>query len=166
MLNIEDLWIGDLLRLKKSGRIGKYAGNAGLKIKIKVGEKIILTTIGNLEEAPEEQASEPNFIARPTLITQTPKTINATIDLHIEVLNPSLTHARAERIIDVQVKAAEDFIKNAIKQRLPKIEIIHGKGTGVLKSEVDHLIYLYRHEIKAQFPLNQGGSVEIWFINP
>ncbi|MGK0316537.1 MAG: dsDNA-specific endonuclease/ATPase MutS2 [Saprospiraceae bacterium] len=165
---ISELWIGDLLRLKKSGRVGKFAGiSPNQKIKVKVEGKVILTTPGNLEHAPDNHSdTEEQFIPRPTFTTQTPKPLNSVIDLHIEILSPSLTNARAERIIDFQVNAAQAFIEDAIAQRLPKIEIIHGKGAGVLKMEVEHLIYLNAEHIKAQFPLNKGGSIELWFVVP
>lgn len=165
---ISELWIGDLLRLKKSGRVGKFAGiSADQKIKVKIDGKVILTTPGNLEHAPDNHSdTEEQFISRPTIIKQTPKPLNSVIDLHIEILNPSLLNARPERIIDFQVTAAKDFLENAIEQGFPKIEIIHGKGAGVLKMEVEHLIYLNSEHIKAQFPLNKGGSIELWFVVP
>lgn len=165
---ISELWIGDLLKLKKSGRIGKFAGiSPEQKVKVKIEGKIILTTPGNLEHAPDNHSdSATNFIPRPTIVKQVPKPLNSVLDLHMEVLNPSMINARPERIIDYQVNAAEDFIKDAIEDRLPKVEIIHGKGIGVLKMEVEHLIHLYSDHIKAQFPLNKGGSIEIWFVLP
>lgn len=165
---ISELWIGDLIRLKKSGRVGKFAGiSPEQKIKVKIGDKVILTTPGNLEHAPDNHSdSEDQFIPRPTLTKQTLKPLNSVIDLHIEILNPSLLNARPERIIDFQVTAAKDFLEKAIEQGFPKIEIIHGKGAGVLKMEVEHLIYLNSEHIKAQFPLNKGGSIELWLINP
>jgi dsDNA-specific endonuclease/ATPase MutS2 len=164
---ISELWIGDLLRLKKSGRVGKFAGiSPEQKIKVKVGDKIILTTPGNLEHAPDNHSDNDNqFIPRPSITKQTPKPLNSIIDLHIEILNPSLLNARPERIIDFQITAAKKFIESAIEQKLPKIEIIHGIGAGVLKMEVEHLIYLYSEHIKAQFPLNKGGSIELWLTN-
>jgi dsDNA-specific endonuclease/ATPase MutS2 len=167
-LIISELWIGDLLKLKRSGRIGKFAGiSSEQKIKVKVDGKIILTTPGNLEHAPDNHSeTESKFIPRPSISKQTPNSIDNVIDLHMDVLNPSMVHARPERIIDYQVNAAENFIKSAIEKQLPKIEIIHGKGAGVLKMEVEHLIHLYSDHIKAQFPLNKGGSVELWFSIP
>ncbi len=165
---ISELWIGDLLKLKKSGRIGKFAGiSKEQKIKVNIGGKIILTTPGNLEHAPDNHSdSENEFIPRPTIEKQEPKVLSNVIDLHIEVLNPSMTNTRPERIIDYQVTAAKKFIEEAIDNRTRKVEIIHGKGAGVLKMEVEHLVHLYSEYIKARFPTNAGGAIELWFTNP
>lgn len=165
---ISELWIGDLLRLKKSGRIGKFAGiSSEQKVKVKIEGKIILTTPGNLEHAPDNQSDNSiDFIERPSYTKQDPKPLNSILDLHLESLNPSMINARPERIIDYQVSEAENFIKEAIEKRLPKIEIIHGKGAGVLKMEVEHLLHLYDDHVKAKFPINAGGAVEVWFTTP
>lgn len=161
---ISELWIGDLLKLKKSGRIGKFAGiSQEQKVKVNIGGKIVLTTPGNLEHAPDNHSdSNVDFIPRPTIIKQEPKALSNVIDLHLEVLNPSMINARPERIIDYQVKSAQDFIEISIKQNTKKVEIIHGKGEGVLKSEVLHLLSLY-DEVNFIFDKNRGGSSEVWF---
>ncbi len=168
MIKVSELWIGDLLRLKRSGRIGKFAGvSPNQKIKVKVDNKVILTTVKNLEYAPNNISdNNTSYIERPSFNKSSPVSINNILDLHIEVLNPSMVNTRAERIVNYQIEAAENFIKEAIARRLPKIEIIHGKGAGILKMEVEHLLHLHSEHIKAQFPINQGGSVEIWFVTP
>ena len=165
---ISELWIGDLLKLKKSGRIGKFAGiSTEQKVKVKINGKIILTTPGNLEHAPDNHTdSENEIIPRPTFIRQQYKKLSNIIDLHMEVLNPSMINARPERIIDYQVNAAKIFIEEAIANGTQKIEIIHGKGAGVLKMEVEHLVHLNSEYVKAKFPTNGGGAIELWFTNP
>lgn len=164
MLNIDDLWIGDLLVLKKSGRIGKFNGRSGhKKVKVKVGEKNVITPITNIELAPEgSTVNTIDYSHRPKLVKQTKTSLSDKIDLHIEVLNPSLTHGRAERIVDFQVKAAEDFIEQSIANGTKKIEIIHGKGEGVLKSEILHLLSL-NDKVQFTFDKNNGGVTEVWF---
>lgn len=163
-MDINDLWIGDLLRLKKSGRIGKFDGLSGhKKIRVKVGEKIVLTTVSNVEYAPEATLEEsPTYSNRPKKIIKTSAALSDTIDLHIEVLNPSLHSSRVERIVDFQIKAARDFIENSIDNGTRKILIIHGRGEGVLKSEVLHLLSLY-DEVQYTFDKHNGGATEVWF---
>ena len=164
MLNIGDLWIGDLLILKKSGRIGKFNGVSGhKKIKVKIGDKNVITTIGNVEIAPEGTVIQVfDYSNRPSITKQKVTALSDTIDLHIEVLNPSLKHGRAERIVDFQVKAAKDFIHDAITHGTKQVLLIHGKGAGVLKSEIDHLLSLM-DEVQFTFEKNNGGATEVWF---
>jgi dsDNA-specific endonuclease/ATPase MutS2 len=164
MLNIDDLWIGDLLLLKKSGRIGKFNGRSGYKkIKVQIGEKNVITPIGNVKLAPEGTNIETyDYSHRPKIEKQKVTELSASIDLHIEVLNPSLKNGRAERIVDFQVKAAEDFIENAIANSTKQVLIIHGKGEGVLKLEIAHLLSL-SEDVQFTFEKNNGGATEVWF---
>jgi len=164
MIDINDLWIGDLLRLKKSGRIGKFDGRSGhKKVRVKIGTKTVITPITNIEYAPEgAQVDNTDFSHRPQKAeTPKPSSLLDTIDLHIEVLNPSLQYGRVERIVDFQVKAAKDFIEESIDNGTKKIIIIHGKGEGVLKSEILHLLSLY-DEVQFTFEKNNGGATEVW----
>lgn len=164
MVDIDDLWIGDLLLLKKSGRIGKFNGRSGhKKVKVKIGEKIVITPIGNIELAPENaKIDEFDYSHRLQKPKPTAVQLSDTIDLHIEVLNPSLQNSRVERIVDFQIKAAKSFIESSIKSSTKKILIIHGKGEGVLKSEIVHLLSLY-DAVQFTFDKNGGGATEVWF---
>jgi len=165
-MDVNDLWIGDYVMLKKSGRVGKYDGIDRMgKHKVKIGEKIVKTTAKNLEKADEPKI-QPKYIelkeekeidhSHPT-----GKKLEESIDLHIEILNPNLLNAQPERIIDFQIKAAKTFIERCIDSGTSRIEIIHGRGEGVLKLEVHHLISLY-DEVQFSFEKNRGGSTEIW----
>ena len=78
------------------------------------------------------------------------------------VLNPSLQTGRAEHIVDFQIKAAKTFIEKSIDQGTRKILIIHGKGEGVLKSEILHLLSL-NDSVQFTFDKNNGGATEVWF---
>ena len=123
----------------------------------------MITTIGNVELAPEGSVADPPiFSNRPKIKKEKPKELSASIDLHMEVLNPSLQHGRPERIVDIQIKAAKEFIDKSIAHGTKQILIIHGKGEGVLKSEIDHLLSLY-DEVKFTFSKNNGGATEVWF---
>jgi len=164
MLNIDDLWIGDLVLLKKSGRIGKFNGRSGhKKIKVQIAGQNVITPIGNVELAPEDTILEEyDYSHRPKIESKKTTTLSDSIDLHIEVLNPSLKNGRAERIVDFQVKAAEDFIHDAIAHGTKQVLLIHGKGEGVLKSEITHLLSLI-DDVQFTFEKNNGGATEVWF---
>ncbi|MDF1698203.1 MAG: Smr/MutS family protein [Saprospiraceae bacterium] len=164
MIDINDLWIGDLLLLKKSGRIGKFDGRSGhKKVRVKIGNKIVISPITNIEMAPESSETTPDiFSLRPEKKIVKSSSFSDQIDLHIEVLNPSLKHARVERIVDFQVKAAKKFIEESIASNTKQVLIIHGKGEGVLKLEIAHLLSLY-DEVQFTFEKNNGGATEVWF---
>ena len=49
-----------------------------------------------------------------------------------------------------------------IRNRLPNALIIHGKGEGVLRQEIRHMISL-EPKIKLQISVNHDGATEIWF---
>lgn len=159
-MDINDLWIGDLVQLKKSNRVGKYEGSKNGKALINIQGKKVLTPASNLLPYEEPEAplkldlseERPSASHRPDRV----------LDLHIEKLQPALTHALPERIVTYQVAAAREHVEAAIKHRYLTIELIHGKGEGVLKLEVRHLLSLY-DEVRATFDKNQGGSTEVWF---
>lgn len=166
MIDVNDLWIGDVVRLKRSGRVGRFDGIAtNGKIKVKLGEKIVVTTQINLELAKESDLPDslskykPNIIQAKSSSLGSP--ISNVIDLHIEVLNPSLINGQPERIISYQINAARAFINQSLANQRRIVEIIHGKGQGVLRSEVIHLLSLY-DEVDFTFPKNDGGSTEVW----
>ncbi len=168
MIDIDDLWIGDTVILIKSGRIGKYEGlGKNNKLRINIGHKIVISTISNIAPyTPAERDIVKEFtkkhlsVEKPTAKKVGRQTI---LDLHIEVLNPNLKNQRPERIVQVQIDAAKSFIENAISKNYHSIQIIHGKGLGVLKSEIIHLLSLY-DEVKISVPINDGGATEVLFI--
>jgi len=43
MVNLKELWIGDNVRLKKSGRIGTFEGEVNGKARVKLKDKIVLS---------------------------------------------------------------------------------------------------------------------------
>lgn len=159
-MQLEDLWIGDEVRLKKSGRIGKYEGvNQDGKLKIKCDGKIVLTTLGNIElyERKDEKVLYLEEDVKKPSVTDIPKSL----DLHMETLAPQLLNAPPERILKYQVEQAKTYLETVIEYKLPRVEIIHGKGTGVLRHEIEHLCSLY-DEVRYTVPTKDGGGTEIW----
>ena len=162
MIKVEDLWVGDQVVLKKSNRIGTYEGKKDGKLKVKVRGKIVLTSAKNLVlhiEKEEEKVTFPSIDLIQDTIESRPPPV---LDLHIEKLHPSLKNSRAERIIDYQIKAAKQHIEDAIRFKYPRIALIHGKGQGVLKQEIRHLLSLYT-EVKSCEIINDGGGTEATF---
>ncbi len=93
------------------------------------------------------------------------------IDLHIEELRERHTHLTNYEIVQIQMSACRAFVMEAINTKSKKIIIIHGKGEGVLKSEIrsyldklskDRDINLEYYDASFQ-KYGQGGATEIIF---
>ncbi len=158
MLKLDDLWIGDKVLLKKSGRVGTFEGVKNGKVRVKCADKIVVTPVVNLDIYIEKEVT-PDF-SLDVEIYPKPSRPDPVIDLHIENLNPWLKNNRPERIIDYQIAAARNYIDLIIEFNMLRAEIIHGKGEGILKSEVHHLLSM-RSEVKHFVLMNDGGSTEI-----
>ena len=162
-MNLDELWVGDFLRVRSSGQIGRFEAIKGQLVRIKL-EKGYL----DVEKEDIEPADDPHVVSSQTAIydkksvkEETSSFNGSSIDLHIEVLNPHMIDALPERIRDFQIEQCKAFLQYAITKRYASIEIIHGKGTGLLKKEIQHLLKL---EPAVTFFLekNQGGSTEVW----
>lgn len=158
MLIIKDLWIGDIVKIKSSGRIGKYEGTHKTgKARINVEGKIYLSSGRNLELYEEKEKEEKlTFESEKVIKTEA----HDIIDLHIETLNPNLTNAMPERIYDYQMKAFITFLDQASQSYKNEFTIIHGKGTGVLKQSVMEYIKTDKR-VKLYESIHDGGAVRI-----
>ena len=158
MINLKELWIGDIVKIVSSGRIGKFEGiHASGKARINASGKIYLAGAKNLViyEAPE--AEEKLFFDEPS----TPKKkIADTIDLHIEKLKPDMLSSLPERIYDYQMKACIQYINDTKDSHMNSFTIIHGKGSGVLKQSVMDYIKTVK-TIKFYEVIHDGGAVRI-----
>lgn len=161
-INTEKLWIGDRLRVRRSGETGYFEGmspngfvlfrsNEGMK-KYGLDELELIDEKIEHEELswPKDQKSEIGPV------------VERVIDLHYEKLFPGKSEAVAQMVLRKQLEACKNFIEKAIHHKLPTIMIIHGIGTGLLRLEVEHLLSKY---IEVQFYLskNEKGATEVWF---
>src|SRR5436190_13633171 len=64
-------------------------------------------------------------------------------DLHIEKLVPNKRGMSNYDILNLQTETAQRHIEFAIRNRIPKIVLIHGVGDGVLKAELDFMLGRY-----------------------
>lgn len=85
------------------------------------------------------------------------------IDLHIEEIIDNYTHLSNGEIVDIQIKYARNMLDKAKSKKIPKIIFIHGKGKGVLRSELHHLLSGYTHIefYDASFKKYGGGATEV-----
>lgn len=154
---LTDFWIGDRVRLVKSGRQGTFEGvHPSGKARVKIGDRIILSSSHNIIEV-EEEKKRPDIHLQEEGSKYSGKSFDTTIDLHAEVLDSSLVHQAPQMIIQKQVRACKEFIEFAIQLKRAEITIIHGKGEGQLRLEVEHLLGQY-DEVVFHSLIHDGGA--------
>lgn len=160
-MKIQDLWIGDAVMLKRSGQQGTYEGidDSG-KLIVKIEGKVFFSTIDNLELSPEKIESKEIFFDENHVSNDI--SIKDAIDLHIEIIAPHMKNELPSRIVSFQMEKCKKYIEKAIDSKMKIVTIIHGKGEGVLRSEVHHLLSLY-DEVKFVIPKHNSGATEVWF---
>lgn len=84
------------------------------------------------------------------------------IDLHIDTFFKNYQQLNNAEILTMQLERAERFINHAKLNRYQQITIIHGKGKGVLKQEVQKLIKeVYDLKFKEE-PKSLGGATIVF----
>lgn len=162
-MNLSDLWIGDLLRIKSTGKVGSYEGSIGSDIallKIRGVKVEVLASELKIYKEPKEEkpALKKVYKTNPIIIKSLPNEI----DLHLEKLTDNHAQIIPDVKLDFQINACISYIQNAIEQRKHKVLIIHGKGNGTLKAEVINLVQDFS-QITKTIELNNGGAMEVWF---
>ena len=80
------------------------------------------------------------------------------VDLHIELLTSKYHYLDNFEIVQIQLNECHKKIQQAINSNISKLIIVHGIGTGVLKSEVHKLLRNY----KLRFYLSKdAGATEV-----
>ena len=164
-MDLSELWIGDSVKLRSSGKVGTYIGtNAKGRPRVQLEDKVVLTRPNNLE-VYEEPIKDDAQLDLETI--ESPKVSNAAylsreIDLHIESLNLSLAHEAPQIILNHQIKRCKAFIESVITVKVSPVTIVHGKGKGQLKLEVEYLLSQY-DEYQHSVLTNDGGASQIWF---
>jgi len=161
---MSDFWIGDWVRVISSGKIGKFEGEINNKAKVKFKNKVVLYELDDIQLLPEEEITTDTFkfpdIPKKSSVSS--KKYSNTIDLHIEQLAPQMQHEIPELIVSYQVKRAKAFIIESIKRKQLNVTIIHGKGIGALKMEIEALLKSFS-EVYFTKSINDGGALEILF---
>lgn len=160
MLKLKDLWIGEDLKLKSNQKTGKFEGiGAQNHAFVKIDGKMHLIEAKDLEVyTPPKEDQELEL--DPELPKPNSSVFENKIDLHIDKLNPDLVNAEPTRILAFQTASVSSFIEEAIERRQYTVSIIHGIGTGQLKSEVHHILNGYKQVSHYQL-INQGGATEV-----
>jgi len=164
MIDLQELWIGDELIHRVSLEKGRFEGLSkdGFVLfrtqhNIKKFKPEEIEKLENLEIDPELPFL-PEFESKATV---NPIFRNNIIDLHIETLAPHLINSAPERILLYQMEIFNQFLSWAIKQKYYSVQIIHGKGTGVLREEIRSILN-FNTEIKIWQSIHQDGATEVW----
>lgn len=168
-MNLNDLWIGDEVEIIRSGRIGKFQGTNKGKARVEVGGKILLVPSAGLQLVPEKKFQRIEDIDDLTDKDLVKKTFfqesyafKPEIDLHIEVLQPSKKNDNPVAILEFQLRRLEEFLNEAVRLRIGKVHIIHGRGTGALRMETLHMIDGIPEKASI-YPINNDGGVTVYF---
>lgn len=167
-MDLNELWIGDYLRIKSSGEQGTYEGKdeqgrALIKIdsSVRTAEvidieliempKIDLNAKPVIEEVESEDSEHSDDIWA---------NFSSIIDLHIVELVGEDPKDRPADPLSFQVAKCRTFISKAVEKKLKRIIIIHGKGDGTLKTEV-HLLLKTFPEVGMTLDIHEGGATEV-----
>ena len=159
-MNVDDLWIGDRLRTKSSRLTGTFEGLQGNRVRLKTDQGIILVPQHDLEPAPEPNEEDEVWEQGHTESGESPATFHPEIDLHLD-LWPQYRPNHWATALDFQLMHCKKFLDQAVQHRASRIVIIHGKGAGILKDQVCHLLGDYP-QVYQQFEINRGGALEVW----
>ena len=126
---------GEKVRIKSNGMVGEIA---------KVSSKAIVVNIGNISSklTPDKVERITSNEYRDAVKTVAPKVSSVNIDSSITErklnFSPELD-VRGERLNDAIEKVTR-YIDDAVMLGIPGVRIIHGKGTGVLRDEIQKLL--------------------------
>ena len=86
------------------------------------------------------------------------------IDIHIENLLDNYYHMSNYEIVNYQLDKCENIIHKAMKSKIHKLVIIHGKGQGILRKEVHDLLYSLSLDFKdSDYMRDSGGATDVFF---
>ena len=93
------------------------------------------------------------------------------IDLHIEELRDDHRHLTNFQIVQIQMTACRAFIQDSLAYNRKKVVLIHGKGEGVLQSEIHSYLDRLSNYSGSQLEYNDasyqrygiGGATEVFF---
>ena len=125
---------GEKVRVKENGMVGEVA---------KVSAKAVIVTIGNISsKMPLDKVERitSNEYKNAVKETSRPSSIKFDSSISERKLNFSTEmDVRGERLNDAIEKVTR-YVDDAIMLGMPSVRIIHGKGTGVLRDELQKMI--------------------------
>ncbi|HLF64888.1 MAG TPA: Smr/MutS family protein [Saprospiraceae bacterium] len=161
---MHDYWIGDRVWITSLQQEGIFEGEQADQAIVKVNNEKKLFPLSDLTLLPEEEddfdLEALGVHTKP--IPKNPFDFPDTIDLHIEELNPKLIDAEPALILAHQRSRLKDFLSAAIHHHKSQVTIIHGKGEGVLRSDVLTVLKEFS-EIRTIEEEGHGGAMIVKF---
>ena len=131
---------------------------------IKIGNAHAMTLNFNKNEVIKaKEIPKPNYINKEK---KSKKEVPVPeFDLHIEKLVKNYKSMSNYDILTLQSETAKKHIEFAIRNRIPKIVLIHGVGEGILKSELDFMLGRYENVTfqDANYQKYGLGATEVYF---
>ena len=171
-MEIKNLWIGDEVRLIKSQRVGKVVKiDNNAKIVVSVGTSKVTTHAGNLELFRHEPKQKFQDIDEWLANNEKPsieKNVKIKkhvagnfIDLHLDKLDTQGKIILEQNILEFKMNTFTTWFENTYKKRYATMTVVHGKGTGTLKSVLESWL---KSDHRVQFikSINDDGALEIW----
>lgn len=115
--------VGDRVLVSKLSKTGTVDSVSGDSARINCGGITITSKLSDLYAAPEEKTSKP----KPQSTAKFVRAVNAEAKMELDI--------RGETVLDA-LDAIDRFLDNAVMDHLSSVSIIHGKGTGALRSGV------------------------------
>lgn len=126
---------GEKVRIKSNGMVGEI---------MKVSAKTVVVNIGNISSklSPDKVERITSNEYRDAVKDSAPRTSRVVLDSSISArklnFSPELD-VRGERLNDALDKVTR-YVDDAIMLGIPSVRIIHGKGTGVLREEIQKML--------------------------
>lgn len=159
-------WIGDPVEIISTGKKGLYHGTGPQgEVQIKLQDGTITNVSSDDIRLAEEEIETvhetlqwiPEKIAR----SEREPTQSYRLDLHYENLVRYFAHPPELSILEFQLSICAQFAQAAIENKMPFIRIIHGRGKGVLKNEVERILRQYPEFTLISFNPNMA-AVDAW----
>jgi len=127
---------------------------------IKIGNELKNAAHHNISKAIQEK-SEP--IKRSFIKQKKEDSKEVSFDLHIEKLVRTTKGMQAFEMLELQIETAQRHLDFAIKNRIPKIVLIHGVGDGRLQAEIEYMLKRYENIWfqEANYQRYGQGAIEI-----
>lgn len=159
MIDLQDVWVGDLLRQKSTGEMGRYEGARNNQALVNLSGRVLAVDVQDLELVDEQDVEEEIFLDQDESPAAPKANFTNVIDLHLEALPPYDPRSGVSEI-EFQMRYCLQFMQEVVRRKLSSATIIHGKGRGILKQEVMHLLDGF-DEVRFSIPTHDGGAVEI-----
>lgn len=129
---------------------------------VKIGNELKKSAHQNISKAIQEK-TEP--VKHSFVKPKKEESKEVAFDLHIEKLVPSAKKMQAFDMLELQIETAQRHIDFALKNRIPKIVLIHGVGDGRLRTEIEYILKRYENVWfqQANYQRYGQGAIEINF---